>query len=127
MATDLAGLKRRLYGLPAIEFGVYGVLGPKWLVAVHLMLLLPTFITCSGTSGSSPSTRPSRLGLDEYAFRVANLPLLVNGAASRVKDELAKVGGAAAGLVPQTCTSCDHARHGSMMSAITTTCSLLSR
>lgn len=79
------------YGLLAVAAGIYGVWGPKWMLAIYLVMLLPTFIFLRRYVKQFAFEKTKQLGLAEYAFGVPNLPLLVNGTLLRFEEEVKKL------------------------------------
>lgn len=75
------------YGLLAVAAGVYGIWGPKWMLAIYMLLLIPTFVFMRRYVQQFAFEKTKQLGLDEYAFGVPNLPLLVNGTMARLEED----------------------------------------
>lgn len=88
------------YGLLAVASGIYAVLGPKWMLAVYVILLFPTFIFLRRYVQQFAFDKTKQLGLDEYAFGVPNLPLLVHGTWLRMEEEVKKIPSAGAEVLP---------------------------
>lgn len=76
-----------VYGLLAVAAGAYGIWGPKWMVGVYMLLLIPTFVFMRRYVQQFAFEKTKQLGLDESAFGVPNLPLLVNGTMARIEED----------------------------------------